>query len=142
MPRARSSTAETALYVRLPSEAVEKLDRAAHVLGIAKKEVVAGLVSRYVDPDSSRGRKALGELAEPGRPTEDPGAVVAGTHSFRPHDEPQVLTPEQAAELLQVDVKVVLELAEAGELPGRKLGDAWRFARTALLAWLSATAEP
>ena len=142
MPRVRTATSETALYVRLPTQAVEKLDRAAHVLGVAKKEVVAGLVARYVDPDSRRGRKALGELAEPDRTSEDASQVVPGTHSFRPHEERQVLTPEQVAELLQVDVKVVVELAEAGELPGRKLGDAWRFARSALLAWLSGAAEP
>jgi hypothetical protein len=27
--------------------------------------------------------------------------------------------------------------AERGELPGRRIGDEWRFGREALLAWLS-----
>jgi hypothetical protein len=36
----------------------------------------------------------------------------------------------------------VLELARAGELPGRELGGEWRFARVALLGWLgTGTAE-
>ena len=28
-------------------------------------------------------------------------------------------------------------MAEAGKLPGRRLGDAWRFSRAALVAWLA-----
>jgi len=43
----------------------------------------------------------------------------------------------QAADLLQVDATVVTEMAEAGKLPGRKLGTAWRFSREALVKWLS-----
>ena len=41
------------------------------------------------------------------------------------------------AGFLQVEEAVVIELAEAGQLPGRKLGSAWRFSREALVAWLS-----
>ena len=48
-----------------------------------------------------------------------------------------MLSAEQAARLLQIDEALVVELAEAGTLPGRKLGDAWRFSRAALVAWLS-----
>jgi excisionase family DNA binding protein len=47
-----------------------------------------------------------------------------------------VLTLEQAAALLQVDAAEVAALAEAGELPGRRIGGDWRFPRTALLEWL------
>jgi hypothetical protein len=36
----------------------------------------------------------------------------------------------------------VRALADAGELPGRKIGDEWRFLRSALLAWLGATSPP
>jgi excisionase family DNA binding protein len=39
--------------------------------------------------------------------------------------------------LLQVDEKVVIELAEERELPGRKVGEEWRFSREAILAWLA-----
>ncbi len=43
----------------------------------------------------------------------------------------------QAGQFLQVDESVVVEMAEAGKLPGRKLGAEWRFSRAALVAWLS-----
>ena len=49
-----------------------------------------------------------------------------------------MLSAEQAAKLLQVEEALVIDLAEAGKLPGRKLGKAWRFSRAALVAWLSA----
>jgi excisionase family DNA binding protein len=68
--------------------------------------------------------------------TLDQGELTVGHHSFRPRD-PEVLTPEEAAELLQVDPDVVLDLARGGGLPGRELGGEWRFARAALLAWLA-----
>jgi excisionase family DNA binding protein len=67
---------------------------------------------------------------------DDPQLVV-GHHSFRPADIPDVLTPAQAAALLQVDEEAVLALAEEGRLPGRRIGDDWRFARAAVVAWLS-----
>ena len=67
----------------------------------------------------------------------DEPQLVVGHHAFRPADRPDVLTPAQAAELLQVDEDAVLDLAEAGRLPGRRIGAEWRFARAALVAWLS-----
>jgi len=63
MPKKRAP--EGALFVRLPALAVEKLDRAAEALGMRKKDLVAGLVTRYVDPDSQRGLSALGALSTP-----------------------------------------------------------------------------
>jgi len=48
-----------------------------------------------------------------------------------------VLNAEQAGQFLQIEEAVVIELAEAGRLPGRKLGAAWRFSRAALVAWLA-----
>jgi excisionase family DNA binding protein len=48
-----------------------------------------------------------------------------------------VLTLEQLSELLSLDVDATLGLAEAGELPGRKLGEEWRFSRRRILDWLS-----
>ena len=49
-----------------------------------------------------------------------------------------MLTLEQAAALLQVDAAEVAALADAGELPGRRIGGDWRFPRAALLEWLAA----
>lgn len=133
---------EGALYVRLPADAVEKLHRAAEALGVHKKDLVAGLVTKYVDPDTKKGLSALGTLAaQPRRVTIDlgDGSPTMGSYSFQPHDPPEVMNAAQAAELLQLDTKVVLELAEAGKLPGRKLGTEWRFSRTAIIAWLGGT---
>jgi excisionase family DNA binding protein len=133
---------EIPLYVRLPAAAGAKLDRASEALGIPKKDLVANLVDRYVDPTSARGLNALGALGSisAGRkvtvelPDEGP---AMGNYSFQPYDPPEVMSAEQAAQLLQIEESLVVELAEAGDLPGRKLGKVWRFSRAALVAWLS-----
>jgi excisionase family DNA binding protein len=130
--------AEGALFVRLPATAVDKLDRAAEALGMRKKDLVAGLVSKYVDPDSRRGLNALGSLSTH-KVTVDVADArpVTGSYSFQPYDAPEVLNAEQAGQFLQVDEAIVIEMAESGALPARKLGATWRFSRAALVAWLS-----
>ena len=135
---------ETALYVRLPATAVDKLDRAAEALGVHKKDLVAGLVSKYVDPDTRQGLSALDSLSQPRRVTFELGepSPTLGTYSFQPYDPPEVMNAEQAGQFLQIDERVVIELAEAGQLPGRKLGPAWRFSRAALVAWLAGPEKP
>jgi excisionase family DNA binding protein len=139
MHMSKKSPPETPLYVRLPATAGDKLARASEALGIPKKDLVAGLVARYVDPDSERGLSALGSLSQPRRISIDlaEAGPAVGSYSFQPYDPPEVMTAEQAARLLQIDEAVVLELAAAGRLPGRKLGTAWRFSRAALIAWLA-----
>lgn len=125
---------EEPLYVKLPASAATKLGRAAEVLGVHKKDLVAGLVETYIDPD---GRAALG----PKRISVDVGdsRPTMGTYSFQAYDppSPEVMNIAQLAEMLQLEPKKVLELAEAGKLPGRKLGSDWRFSRTAIVAWLA-----
>jgi excisionase family DNA binding protein len=119
----KKSAPDGALFVRLPANAVDKLHRAAETLGMRKKDVVANLVTKYVDPDSPRGLDAL-----------------RGSYSFQPYEPappPEVMSVEQAADFLQIEEALVLELAEAGRLPGKKLGAAWRFSRAALVDWLS-----
>ena len=151
----KKSAVEGALFVRLPATAVGKLDRAAEALGMRKKDLVAGLVSKYVDPDSRRGLSVLGSLATHKVTVElgqkDP---TVGAYSFQPYDSPapspeappEVLSAEQAGKLLQIGEAVVREMAEAGKLPGRKLGfgpgAVWRFSRAALVAWLSGPEKP
>jgi len=130
------------LYVRLPTTAVDKLDRAAEALGMRKKDLVAGLVSKYVDPDSERGLSVLDSLSTR-RVAVDVGDLKAtlGSYSFQAHDPPEVMNVEQACQFLQTDEAVIIEMAESHKLPGRKLGTVWRFSRAALVAWLS-TPEP
>ena len=127
-----------ALFVRIPAAVADRLDRAAGALGIHKKDLVAALVTKYVDPDSTRGRKKLEALSTRRVTVElDRNGPTLGSYSFQPYDPPEVMNAQQAAELLQVDEKVVIELAESGTLPGKKIGNVWRFSRAAVIAWLS-----
>jgi excisionase family DNA binding protein len=111
----------TPLFVRLPRREADLLDRVAFEGKVSKRELVTSLVQRYLDED---------------RPVTP--ALELGRHHFRPAEAPDVLTLEQAAALLQVDAAEVAALAEAGELPGRRIGGDWRFPRAALLEWLAA----
>lgn len=51
-------------------------------------------------------------------------------------EDVEVLTAEEAANLLRVSTKTVLALARRGFLPGEKVGRAWRFLRSDLLGYL------
>ena len=131
-------TDRSPLFVRLTSEQAGRLDRAAAALRAHKKDLIGGLVERYVDPENPKSLSELGEIAGARRVTVDLGgdAPVVGHASVRPAEPPEVLDVAQAAELLAVDESAIPELAEKGELPGRRIGDAWRFSRRALLDWL------
>ena len=129
MARPRRDQDYTALFVRIPSAEAEKLHRAADVLGTPKRELITKLVARF-DPHDPVWTQ---ELAGPPMPEEAEWAV--GRHSFLP-TETEVLTPVQLAELLQVEEETVVALAGRGDLPARKLGEEWRFSRSAILAWL------
>jgi excisionase family DNA binding protein len=50
--------------------------------------------------------------------------------------EPEVMSLEEAAALLRVPPEAVKELAETQRIPARRVGEAWRFSRPALLEWL------
>jgi len=138
------SEQRNALFVRLTPEQARRLDRAASALPARKKDLIGGLLERFVHPDTPAGLAALRELTGHDevrrRVSIDLGRdqPVVGHADFRPAPEPEVLDAAQAAALLQVGEDAILELAERGELPGRKIGDAWRFSRRALLDWLSA----
>ncbi len=49
---------------------------------------------------------------------------------------PEILTPEQAAEYLQLPADVVLSYLEQRRIPGVKIGNAWRIRRSMLDQWL------
>lgn len=53
------------------------------------------------------------------------------------YDEPEILTPQEAAEFLRVPLLTVQRQAKAGRLPGRRVGKEWRFSRTMLLEWVA-----
>jgi hypothetical protein len=161
---AREPGPTQALFVRIPTEQARRLDRAAFELRRPKQALVSELLERYVDPDSPASLAALGagasrraeELAGPlgmgGEgarrrvtvETLEPDTLVVGHHSFRPAERQregasalEVLSSEQAGELLQVSSEAVEELARDGQLPGRVIAGEWRFLRAALLEWLA-----
>jgi excisionase family DNA binding protein len=99
-------------------------------------------VSRYVDPDTAEGLDRLRGISDATERrvtvTLPDSGMAVGHHAFTPAPVSEVLTAAQAAELLQVTEEEVIVLAERGELPGRRIGDRWRFSRPALIAWLAA----
>lgn len=52
-------------------------------------------------------------------------------------DPPEVMTANEAALLLRVEESKLRDLASTGEVPGRLVGNQWRFSRAALLGWLA-----
>jgi len=52
-------------------------------------------------------------------------------------NEPEILTPQEAAEFLRVPLLTVQRQAKAGRLPGRRIGKEWRFSRTVLIDWMA-----
>ena len=52
--------------------------------------------------------------------------------------EPEVLTPEDVAELLHVDRETVYRMARRHEIPAFKVGTKWRFRRAGLSGWMQA----
>jgi excisionase family DNA binding protein len=111
----------TPLFVRIPADQATKLDRTAHVLGVAKSAIVSRLLEAFPEPE--------GSIFEHGK------SMPTG-RAWPVESEPEVLTLEQLAELLSVDVEAARSLAESGELPGRKIAGEWRFSRLAILDWL------
>jgi excisionase family DNA binding protein len=113
-------TERTALYVRIPTPVAEGLDRMAFERKASKQDLVADALRRITVE------------------THDEGLTL-GHAEFRANPPADVLTLVGVAELLQATEADVAALADAGELPGRKVGGEWRFARDAVLRWLART---
>jgi excisionase family DNA binding protein len=114
------ATNRTPLFVRLPKDQAAALDRLADVTGRHKQHLVSELLADRLT--SGAGRVSVGRVEV----TNTPIALT---------DE--VLTLEEAAALLKLPADTVRSRAEEGDLPGRRFGTAWRFARIAVLAWLA-----
>lgn len=50
---------------------------------------------------------------------------------------PEIMTVEEVAEFLRIEPEAVLRLASEGGVPGGKVGDAWRFRRPEIEAWVA-----
>lgn len=48
-----------------------------------------------------------------------------------------ILTVDEAAELLKIPRSSVYKLAQQGKIPGQKVGRHWRFHRATLLKWIA-----
>jgi excisionase family DNA binding protein len=102
------------LFVRLPRSQADALDRLVDTTGQRKQHLVSEL---------------LADRLEVGRIDIDE----------RPDDLSEaVLTLDEVAQLLRLPVESIESLARDGELPGRRIGEEWRFARAAVLRWLAA----
>jgi excisionase family DNA binding protein len=108
----------SALFVRVPERQAKALDRLAFELKKPKRAIVSALLAT-LEADARH--------------------LVVGHADIDPRSlGGDVLDLDQLAALLAAEVDVVRELAESGELPGRKLGAEWRFSRVAVLDWLGA----
>ncbi len=99
------------LFVRLPREQAAALDRLVDSTGRRKQHLVSELLADQL--------------------------TVGHVEIMESTGAEEVLTLQEAAGLLRLPVETVRASAVAGDLPGRAFGDEWRFARTALLAWLA-----
>src|SRR6266700_2835028 len=115
----------TPLYVRLPSSQAAALDRLAQATGRPKQHLVAELLG---DRLPTRERQVSVGRVE-----------VNGGGDVR-IDE--VLTLEEVAAFLKLSPDAIRSRAEEGDLPGRRFGNEWRFARLAVLAWLAGGDTP
>src|SRR5215204_6049753 len=114
------ATNRTPLFVRLPNDQAAALDRLADATGRHKQHLVSELLADRLTP-------AAGPISL--------GRVEVTNTPVAPTDE--VLTLEQAAALLKLPTDTVRSRAEEGDLPGRRFGKEWRFARVGVLAWLA-----
>jgi excisionase family DNA binding protein len=112
------SNQRTPLFVRLPRNQAAALDRLADATGRRKQSLVSELI---------------GDGLTVARPLSVGRVEVTNT----PEVSDEVLTLEEVARLLKVPADAVRSRAEEGELPGRRFGQEWRFARLAVLAWLA-----
>jgi excisionase family DNA binding protein len=103
----------TPLYVRLGADQARRLQEAVSVSGKSKRQLIEDAVREHLADEN----------------------LTVGRIALREH-EPEILTAAEAAALLRVDESELVASAARGELPGRPIGDEWRFSRAALLAWM------
>jgi excisionase family DNA binding protein len=114
------SDRKTPLFVRLPRHQAAALDRLAGATGRQKQHLISELLADRLTQGA--GPVSIGRIEVANRP------------DF--HGD-EVLTLEEAAAHLKLPVDTVRSRAEEGDLPGRRFGNEWRFARIAVLAWLA-----
>jgi excisionase family DNA binding protein len=101
------------LYVRLPVAQVAAIDEIVRSTGVRKQQVVSEMISDQL----SVGRLEI---------TESPQL-----------DSREVLTIDEAAELLRVTPAALEDRIADGAIPARCFGADWRISRRALMDWLA-----
>lgn len=120
------------LFVRIPTAQATQLDRAASRAGMRKQDFVSSLIAAQLDATPQVAVGAIGAVVAPSPRTT--AAAATTEHGEAPDDA--VLTLDEAASLLRVTPDVLLTRASAGDLPGRRFAEEWRFSRRALFDWL------
>jgi predicted DNA-binding protein len=96
----------TALFVRVPEPLANRLDERSRDLGRSKQSVVTEMLDQQLAQD-------VGKRGDDG-----------------------ILNLAETAELLRIAPSDVLNRVEHSNFPGRRFGDEWRFAKSAVVAWL------
>lgn len=99
------------LYVRLPRDQAASLDRLVEDTGFRKQQVVSDLIADRLE---------------------------VGRADLVPHtEEGGVLDLDQTSVLLRIPSEAVVEQVADHGLPGRRIGNEWRFSRAAVMRWLA-----
>ena len=115
------------LFVRIPTTQAAQLDRAALKAGMRKQDFVSSLIAAQL------------ASVRPPRLSSTPAKVADGEPAGL---DDTVLTLDEAAAMLRVTTDDLTARARVGDLPGRKLGDEWRFSHDALFEWLHGSDTP
>ena len=62
--------------------------------------------------------------------------VSTERHERRPEPTREILTIEDAADLLGVSIKTFNKVLHSQDMPARKIGREWKFSRRALIEWV------
>lgn len=111
----------TALFVRLPPAQARRVDATARRMGQTKQDFVVNVLEASLDGTAGTGPEPAGRKGHEGSAVDE------------------VLTLQELAALLKVGTQEVMARVSAGDLPGRRFGDQWRFSHRAVLEWLGST---
>lgn len=121
--------------MRLPVAQARRVEAAARRVGRTKQDYVAAVLAASLDAGPGAGLGVLrwtdrsdGAGATSGATSGAAGGAAGGADD--------VLTLQELATLLKVSEGAVMDRVVAGDLPGRRFGDQWRFSRGAVLEWL------
>jgi excisionase family DNA binding protein len=72
----------------------------------------------------------------------DEGKRDEATPAVDPSSLPEVLTVEEAAQLLRLNPATVRKLVREGQLPHARVGGKYRLSKTRLMTWIAGDSPP